>query len=345
MGLDEAGADSSASATATTVPAAPICVPYPTRRQHRPQLSVPLPGHEARSRQDVRTWRFRASRTLNAQRSIPASGTTSCSCGPTASRRSRATTPSRPGRQRRTVGHEGPDSAERASAPATTNQNGSFRFFDARAPTARGLAIANALLGLFDDYTEFGTKPLTNCHRHGLRRVRPGQLEGDPQADAGARAALLAVAAVGRREQRHRVVPVGVLRSAPTPSTIDRAGGFVVPGTGDPLQRHRPARRRRRRRRRCSSSRSWPNCSGCITACRPGSPTTPKDGLQPRLGMAYAINDADDDPQRHRPLPEPPQINTTAAYGFNPPLSEMATVINGNVDAPGGASAPHSSRW
>ena len=31
------------------------------------------------------------------------------------------------------------------------------------------------------------------------------------------------------------------------------------------------------------------------------------------------------------------QINTTAAYGFNPPLSEMQTVINGVVDAPGGA--------
>ena len=32
-----------------------------------------------------------------------------------------------------------------------------------------------------------------------------------------------------------------------------------------------------------------------------------------------------------------PQINTSAAYGFNPPVSEMATVINGNVDAPAGA--------
>jgi hypothetical protein len=32
-----------------------------------------------------------------------------------------------------------------------------------------------------------------------------------------------------------------------------------------------------------------------------------------------------------------PQINTSAAYGFNPPLSEMATVINGNVDTPAGA--------
>jgi hypothetical protein len=49
-----------------------------------------------------------------------------------------------------------------ASAPATTNQNGAFRFFDTTRPDNTGFATANALLGLFDDYTEFGTKPLTN---------------------------------------------------------------------------------------------------------------------------------------------------------------------------------------
>src|SRR5206468_10417714 len=47
-----------------------------------------------------------------------------------------------------------------ATAPATVNQNGSFRFFDAR-PSATGYSVANTLLGLFDDYTEFGNKPDT----------------------------------------------------------------------------------------------------------------------------------------------------------------------------------------
>src|SRR4029077_10209796 len=47
-----------------------------------------------------------------------------------------------------------------ATAPATTNQNGSFRFFDARAGGS-GYSLSNALLGLFDDYTEFGNKPNT----------------------------------------------------------------------------------------------------------------------------------------------------------------------------------------
>ena len=47
-----------------------------------------------------------------------------------------------------------------AQAPATTNQNGSFRLH--RHPAdATGLNVANATLGLFDDYTEFGNKPNT----------------------------------------------------------------------------------------------------------------------------------------------------------------------------------------
>jgi Carboxypeptidase regulatory-like domain len=51
--------------------------------------------------------------------------------------------------------------ATTASAPATNNQNGAFRFMDTGHPQATGLAMANALLGNFNDYSEFGAKPLT----------------------------------------------------------------------------------------------------------------------------------------------------------------------------------------
>mgnify|MGYP001794917039 CR=1 FL=1 len=47
-----------------------------------------------------------------------------------------------------------------APAPATGTQHGSLRFFDTRAG-GTGYATDNALLGLFDDYTEFGNKPDT----------------------------------------------------------------------------------------------------------------------------------------------------------------------------------------
>ena len=48
-----------------------------------------------------------------------------------------------------------------ATAPSTNNQNGSFRFFDTGHPSSTGFAPANALLGYFSDYSEFGDKPVT----------------------------------------------------------------------------------------------------------------------------------------------------------------------------------------
>ena len=69
----------------------------------------------------------------------------------------------------------------------------------------------------------------------------------------------------------------------------------------------------------------------------PGFAPDPKDGLQPRLGMAYALSETTTIRSGVGLFLNRPQINTSAAYGFNPPLSEMATVINGNVDAPAGA--------
>ena len=43
--------------------------------------------------------------------------------------------------------------------------------------------------------------------------------------------------------------------------------------------------------RRCGSSRSWPNLQRLYHGLPNGFAETPKDGLQPRLGMAYAINE------------------------------------------------------
>src|SRR5919108_1219203 len=48
-----------------------------------------------------------------------------------------------------------------ASQGATNNQNGEVRFLDAGHPQSTGLAMANALLGNFNDYNEFGAKAST----------------------------------------------------------------------------------------------------------------------------------------------------------------------------------------
>ena len=60
-----------------------------------------------------------------------------------------------------------------------------------------------------------------------------------------------------------------------------------------------------------------------------GFAETAKDGFQPRLGMAYALNELTTFRAGVGRFLNRVQINTTAAYGFNAPLSEMQTVING----------------
>ena len=113
-------------------------------RASRHELSVPLPGHQARSRQAVE----------------PVDSELQHAAQPVSRLLVRLRVPVV--RQRHedhgnhtfkagvvggALGHEGPDSAQRRAAPATTNQNGSFRFFDTTRRTAPATAPSNALLG------------------------------------------------------------------------------------------------------------------------------------------------------------------------------------------------------
>jgi hypothetical protein len=116
---------------------------------------------------------------------------------------------------------------------------------------------------------------------------------------------------------------------------IDRAGGFVVSGDrfdGIALPGDGPTD---------DALKDFPqlaNLQRLYHGVPNGFSETPKDGIQPRLGMAYALDDRTTFRAGVGRFLNRVQINTTAAYGFNAPLSEMQTVINGIVDAPGGAS-------
>ena len=221
-----------------------------------------------------------------------------------------------------------------AAAPATTNQNGAFRFFNTRTD-GTGLAAANALLGLFDDYTEFGSKPLTNFIGMGYdfygqdswRVTRKLTLE------LGLRYSLWQQ----WRDEHNAIASFQAQFYDPARAvSIDRAAGFVVPGSGDPfngiaLPGDKPT---------AEALQAFPQLAGLerlYHGLPEGFAPDPKDGLQPRLGVAYAINDLTTVRSGIGLFLNRPQINTSAAYGFNPPLSEMATVINGNVDTPAGA--------
>jgi hypothetical protein len=220
-----------------------------------------------------------------------------------------------------------------ATAPATVNQNGSFRFFDTR-PSATGYSVANALLGLFDDYTEFGNKPDTPwlAMAYDVYAQDSWKPARNLTLELGLRYSLwqpwgtqnLAMASFDNRFYDPKTAPV-----------IDRAGGFVVSGDrfdGIVLPGDSPTP---------DALATFPGLAG-LTRLYHGLPNgfseTPKDGWQPRLGLAYGVNERTTFRAGVGRFLNRVQINTTAAYGFNPPLSEMQTVINGVVSAPGGAA-------
>ena len=223
-----------------------------------------------------------------------------------------------------------------AQVPATTNQNGSFRFFNATRPDSRQNAAANAMLGLFDDYTEFGNKPNTKWVA----------MAYDFYAQDNWKPTRALTLELGLRYSLWQ--PWGVSNGAmasfqpafynpATAPVIDRSltGGFVVSGdrfNGVTLPGDEPTD---------DALAEFPQLAG-LQRLYHGVPNgfaeTAKDGFQPRLGMAYALNELTTFRAGVGRFLNRVQINTTAAYGFNAPLSEMQTVINGSVDAPGGAS-------
>ncbi len=219
-----------------------------------------------------------------------------------------------------------------AQAPATTNQNGSFRFFDTRA-NATGYSPANAMLGLFDDYTEFGAKPNTKWLAmaydvYAQDSWRPAR---DLTIELGLRYSLWQP--WGTTNQAMASFDPAFYNASQA-AVIDRAAGFVVSGdrfNGITLPGDAPTE---------EAIADFPQLASMqrlYHGVPNGFSETPKDGFQPRLGMAYAIDDKTTFRAGIGRFLNRVQINTTAAYGFNPPLSEMQTVINGIVDQPGGA--------
>ena len=108
---------------------------------------------------------------------------------------------------------------------------------------------------------------------------------------------------------------------------IDRAGGFIVSGdrfNGIVLPGDGPTDEA------LADFPQLANLQRLYHGLPNGFSETPKDGCQPRLGLAYAINERTTFRAGVGRFLNRVQINTTAAYGFNPPLSEMQTVINGS---------------
>ncbi len=132
-----------------------------------------------------------------------------------------------------------------ASAPATNNQNGAFRFLDTGHPQATGLSIANMLLGNFNDYSEFGAKPNTPFVATMFDAFVQDSWRATQRLTLEVGRALLALAGVEQQVEHAVDVPRGFLRSG---SRSGRGPDGRFHRERRSIQRHRDAGRRAARR-------------------------------------------------------------------------------------------------
>ncbi len=220
-----------------------------------------------------------------------------------------------------------------ASAPATNNENGAFRFFDTGHPRAAGLAIANALLGNFNDYSEFSAKPMTPFVGWHFDWFVQDSWKATPKlnVEMGVRYSLWP-------PWYSKWDTLAMFHSdfydPGRAAVVDPRGGFVVSGdrfNGVVLPGKAP---------RESATSRFPFLKD-FTRLYHGLPRgfsqTHKNAFQPRLGIGYALSRKTALRAGAGMFLNRIAINRDLAAGGQPPFMEQVTVINGVVDDPRGA--------
>ncbi len=220
-----------------------------------------------------------------------------------------------------------------ASAPATINENGSFRFLDG---SFTGFGIGNTLLGLFSDYSELGGKPITPWVATSFDWFAQDswKVRRNLTIEYGIRHSIWPPWH-SRWGSLAEFLPAFYDRSkAPA---IDRAGGFIT--SGDPYNGIvLPGSKVPE----AEGNRFPVLHSGQFDRLYHGLP----DGLaethwgvfQPRLGIAYALTPKTALRTGVGMFANRTAINRDTALGGNAPFQPQSTVINGNADAPAGAT-------
>lgn len=220
-----------------------------------------------------------------------------------------------------------------ASAPATINENGSFRFLDG---SFTGSGIGNALLGLFNDYSELGGKPMTPWVATSFDWFVQDSWKANKKLTI-------------EYGVRHSIWPpwksrwgslAEFLPSFYDPAqapVVDRAGGFitsgdpydgiVLPGCNVPKQEGN--------RFPVLHSGQFDRLYHCLPE---GLAETHYTVFQPRIGLAYALTPKTALRAGIGMFANRTAINRDTALGGNAPFQPQTTVINGSADAPAGAT-------
>jgi hypothetical protein len=223
------------------------------------------------------------------------------------------------------------------AGPGTTvNQNGDFTFNDTGTPNTTGLSIANAALGNFDLYSEFGAKAYTPWTATALDLFAQDSWKATPKltVEYGLRWSLWPQWHSKWGNISEFLPQYYDPAAAPV---IDPKGGFVVsgdqyngvvlPGSGVP---------------KAEGGRIPALHSGEFDRLYHGLP----DGLsptqwkvfQPRVGLAYAFSPKMSIRAGAGSFANRVMINRDTALGGNAPFQLQESVVNGVVDTPGGAT-------
>jgi len=224
-----------------------------------------------------------------------------------------------------------------ASTGTTVNQNGDFSFNDSGGtPLTTGLAIANAALGNFDAYEEFGAKAYTPwvATAMDLFAQDSWKVTSKLSFEYGLRWSLWPPWHSRWGNLAEFLPQYYNPQNAPV---VSAKGGYIVSGNpydgivfpGDSAPAEGAAR---------IPALTDPQFKSLYHGLPEGLAQTHYTVFQPRIGLAYAITSRMVVRAGVGSFANRVAINRDTALGGNAPLQPQESVVNGSVDNPGGAT-------
>jgi hypothetical protein len=223
----------------------------------------------------------------------------------------------------------------------TNNQNGRFVFSNSSSDGKTGVAAANAALGLFDTYAEIGDRSYTPYRGHMFEWFVQDSWKATSKLrlEAGLRHSIIQPY---YSLWRNMVVFDAKYYDPAKAPTVDPKTGFitssatnlqslynglVIPGTGWPDSAKGPGR---------IAIATTGQFDFLFRGEGKSFSQIHKNNFQPRVGLAYAINDKNVIRAGAGRFMTRLGVSDSVFLGGNPPLQPTVSVTNGSVDNPGG---------